>query len=156
MRYHDYEEFIAALNAHGARYLVVGAHAVAFHGRPRATRDLDLWIEPSEENAQRVLAALSDFFGGADRGYSSGDLTSLELILQLGVAPVRIDLLKTLAGLGSFAEAWANRVTATYGEVHTAYLAREDLIRAKRAADRLQDRADVRFLERIAARERRR
>ncbi len=64
----DYEEFIAALNAHGARYLVVGAHAVAFHARPRATKDLDLLVDPHPQNAEKVLAALRDFFGGADPG----------------------------------------------------------------------------------------
>ena len=62
----DYEEFIAALNAHGVRYLIVGAHAVAFHARPRATKDLDILIEPTRTNARRVLAASRDFFGGVE------------------------------------------------------------------------------------------
>jgi len=74
----DYEEFIAALNAHGVRYLVVGAHAVAFHARPRATRDLDILIEPTPANARKALAALRDFFGGADLGYTVEDLTWAE------------------------------------------------------------------------------
>jgi hypothetical protein len=70
----DYEEFIAALNAHGVRYLVIGAHAVAFHARPRATKDLDILVDPTAENANRVLATLREFFGGVDLGYTVEDL----------------------------------------------------------------------------------
>lgn len=75
----DYEEFIAALNAHGVRYLVVGAHAVAFHARPRATKDLDILIEPSAANAERILTALRDFLGGVDLGYTVEDFDNLVL-----------------------------------------------------------------------------
>ena len=70
----DYEEFIAALNAHGVRYLVIGAHAVALHARPRATKDLDILIEPTPDNARKLLAALRDFFGGADLSYRVEDV----------------------------------------------------------------------------------
>ena len=93
MAFRDYEEFIAALNAHGVRYLVVGAHAVAFHARPRATKDLDVLIEPTAANARKVIAALRDFFGGVELGYSEQDVTDPRWIIQLGVAPVRIDLI---------------------------------------------------------------
>jgi hypothetical protein len=72
MPFHDYEEFIAEFNAHGVRYLVVGAHAVAFHARPRATEDLDLLLQRTPENAERVIAALRDFFGGAEAKEVSG------------------------------------------------------------------------------------
>ena len=75
MPFRDYEEFIAALNDHEVRYLVIGAHAVAFHARPRATKDLDLFLEPTPANARRVLSALRDFFGGADLGYTVEDFT---------------------------------------------------------------------------------
>ena len=98
----DYEEFIAALNAHGVKYLVVGAHAVAFHARPRATRDLDILIEPTPANARRALTALRDFFAGADLGYTVEDLINPRWIIQLGVAPIRIDLLSEIPGLSSF------------------------------------------------------
>jgi predicted nucleotidyltransferase len=145
---HDYEEFIAALNAHGVRYLVVGAHAVAFHARPRATKDLDILLEPTPTNARNVLAALRDFFGGADLGYTVEDLTAPDWIIQLGVAPVRIDLLPEIAGFTSFGEAWEGRVDARFGAVPTHYLGLEQLIRAKEAAGRPQDRADVRVLRR--------
>src|SRR3970040_2539504 len=113
----DYEEFIAALNAHGVRYLVVGAHAVAFHARPRATKDLDILIDPTPTNARRALAALRDFFGGAELGYSVEEVTDPQWIIQLGVAPVRIDLISEIPGLASFETAWRNRVTARFGTV---------------------------------------
>jgi len=149
MASHDYEEFIAALNAHGARYLVVGAHAVAFHARPRATKDLDILIEPTADNARKVLDALRDFFGGADLGYTVEDLSAPDWIIQLGVAPVRIDLLNEILGFSRFEDAWKNRVAGHFGTVATYYLGLEDLIHAKEAADRPQDRADVRVLRRV-------
>ena len=149
MASHDYEEFIAALNAHGARYLVVGAYAVAFHARPRATKDLDILIESRADNARKVLDALRDFFGGADLGYTVEDLTAPDWIIQLGVAPVRIDLLTDILGFSRFEDAWKNRVAGRFGSVPTNYLGLEDLIHAKEASDRLQDRADVRVLRRV-------
>ena len=149
MASHDYEEFIAALNAHGVRYLVVGAHAVAFHARPRATKDLDILIEPTAANARKVLTALKDFFGGADLGYTVDDLTAPDWIIQLGVAPVRIDLLAEILGFSKFEDAWKNRVKAHFGSVPTQYIGLDDLIHAKESAGRLQDRADVRVLNRL-------
>jgi hypothetical protein len=144
----DYEEFIAALNAHGVRYLIIGAHAVAFHARPRATKDLDVLLDPTPGNARKILAALRDFFGGADLGYTIADLTDPQWIIQLGVAPSRIDLVVAIPGLPAFETAWKNRVTATFGSVPAFYLGLEDLIRAKDAAGRPQDRADLRVLRR--------
>lgn len=144
----DYEEFIAALNAHGVRYLVIGAHAVAFHARPRATKDLDVLLEPTAANARRALAALREFFGGADLGYTVEDLIDPQWIVQLGVAPVRIDLLSEIPGFPSFEAAWQNRVDAQFGTVSVHYLGLDDLLRAKEAAGRPQDRADVRVLQR--------
>lgn len=91
MKSRDYEEFVESLNANGARYLIVGAHAVAFHARPRATKDLDLFIEPSPDNAERVLSAIRTFLGG-DLGLTVKDLTTPGSIVQLGVAPLLADL----------------------------------------------------------------
>ena len=149
----DYEEFIAALNAHGVRYLVVGAHAVAFHARPRATRDLDILIEPTPANARRALTALRDFFGGADLGYTVEDLINPRWIIQLGVAPIRIGLLSELPGLPSFQAAWKSRVDAHFGSVGTHYIGLDDLTRAKEESNRAQDRADVRVLHRAKSRQ---
>jgi predicted nucleotidyltransferase len=145
----DYEEFIAGLNAHGVRYVVIGAHAVAFHARPRATKDLDLLVEPTPNNAERVLSALREFFGVEDVGYSLEDLTNPEWIIQIGVAPVRIDLLLELPGGPSFEEVWSSRVAGEFGGVPVSYVGIEELVRAKAAADRPQDRADIRTLRRL-------
>jgi hypothetical protein len=150
MAYRDYEEFIAALNAHGVRYLVVGAHAVAFHARPRATKDLDVLIEPTAANARRVIAALRDFFGGVELGYSEQDVIDPRWIIQLGVAPVRIDLMSEIPGVGSFEAAWRKRVDATFGSVPAHYIGLDELIGAKGAVHRPQDQADLRILERAA------
>jgi len=145
----DYEEFIAALNAHGVRYLVIGAHAVAFHARPRATKDLDLLCDPTPANARRLLSALRDFFGGIDIGYTVKDLTDPRWIIQIGVAPVRIDLVFQLPGCPSFKALWKNRVEGRFGTVTTHYLGLDDLLAAKQAAARAQDRADLRVLQRV-------
>ena len=147
----DYEEFIAALNTQGARYLVVGAHAVAFHARPRATKDLDVFVEATPENAKKVLAAMQAFFGGADLGYTIEDLASPRWIIQLGVAPVRIDLLTQIAGC-EFGDVWPRRIQSRFGSVDANYLGIDDLIAAKEAADRPQDRADVRVLRKAIER----
>jgi len=98
MGFRDYEEFIAALNAHGVRYLIIGAHAVALHARPRATKDLDILIDATPANGRKVLAALREFFGGVDLGYSVAEVTDPQWIIQLGVAPVRIDLIAQIPG----------------------------------------------------------
>ena len=148
MRSRDYEEFVESLNASGARYLIVGAHAVAFHARPRATKDFDVFIEPTPENAERVLAAIRDFLG-SDLGLTAKDLTAPGRIVQLGVAPSRIDLLSRLAGPRDFASAWESRVDAKFGDMDAHYLSLDDLIEEKEHADRDQDRADVRSLRRV-------
>ncbi len=144
----DYEEFIAVLASRGVRYLIIGAHAVAYHARPRATKDLDVLVDPAPENADRVLVALREFFGGADLGYTVHDLVEPGWIIQLGVAPVRIDLHTQIPGCPSFEAVWANRVEARFGTVPAEYMGLEDLIRAKEATARDQDRADVQALRR--------
>lgn len=143
MAYPDFEEFIAELNAHGVRYLIVGAHALAHHARPRATKDLDVLIDSTEENAARVIHAIQSFFGGADLGYEAGDLIEPGWHLQLGVAPVRIDILSSILGCPDFAPLWDHRVTARFGDQPACYLSLEDLIVAKETAARPQDVADV-------------
>src|SRR6185436_65939 len=104
VRSRDYEEFIESLNQLEARYLVVGAHAVAFHARPRATKDLDVFIEPTRENAERVLDAIRQFLG-TDLGIKLRDLSTPGRIVQLGVAPTRIDLMSRLSGIPDFERA---------------------------------------------------
>lgn len=147
----DYEEFIAALNAHGVRYLLIGAHAVAFHARPRATKDLDILVEPTRANAKKVLDAMRDFFGGVRLNYTIEDVVDPDSILQLGVAPVRIDVLSTIPGCPVFPALWKRRVEARFGSVPTYYIGLHDLIGNKEATDRPQDRADVDVLRRAGA-----
>jgi hypothetical protein len=143
----DFEELLASLNAERVRYLIGGAHALAFHARPRATKDLDLFVAPSKANATRFIRALRRFFGGsAPRYVTVKALLDADLIVQLGVAPVRVDVLSHFATL-SFAEAWRTRVDAKFGDVDAHYLGREQLIAEKLHFDRPQDRADVAMLQ---------
>ena len=139
----DFEELLESLNARKVRYLIGGAHALAFHARPRATKDLDLFVAPTRANAERFVKALSDFFGGpAPSCVSIKTLLDPNLIVQLGVAPVRVDVLSHFGTL-TFAEAWRTRVDAKFGSVDAHYLGRDQLIAEKRFFDRPQDRADV-------------
>lgn len=144
----DYEEFIAEFNAHGVRYVVIGAHAVAAHALPRATKDLDVLIDPTAANARRILSALKSFFGGAELGYQVKDFTDPKWIVQLGVAPVRIDILARIPGCRGFRGIWSRRYHGQFGKVPTNYLSLEDLIRAKQAIGRPQDLADIESLRR--------
>jgi hypothetical protein len=139
----DFEELLASLNTRRVRYLIGGAHALAFHARPRATKDLDRFIEPTRANAQRFLLALADFFGGSSPSSVSVEaLLDPKLIVQLGVAPVRVDVLSHFGRL-TFSEAWRTRADAKFGSVRAHYLGREQLIAEKSFFDRPQDRADV-------------
>jgi len=136
---------LAALCAAHADFLVVGAHALAAHGRPRATGDLGLWIRPSEENAGRVWEALEGF--GAPVGdLTRADLSTPGIVFQMGVAPCRIELLTAIDGV-AFDEAWSHRTTVRIGELEVPVLGRDHLIRNKRASGRPQDLADVAWLE---------
>jgi predicted nucleotidyltransferase len=151
LRSRDYEEFVESLNRLDVRYLIVGAHAVAFHARPRATRDLDILLEPTRGNAERVLTVIRDFLGG-DLGLRAEDLSTPGRIVQLGVAPARIDLLSRIDGVEEFEAAWNRRADAAFGDVPAHYLSLEDLIRAKVSAGRDQDKADLVMLRRASRR----
>lgn len=148
MESRDYEEFIASFNARGVRYLVVGALAVTLHTRSRAIRDLGSLVGPTPANGRRVLAALRDFFAGADLGYLVGSILDPGSSLQLGVAPVRIDLISVIPGLKSLGAAWKNRVDGRFGCDPAHYPGLEGLRSCKRATSRPQHLADVRIPER--------
>jgi hypothetical protein len=152
MSYPDFEEFIAALNARGVRYLVVGGYALAFHAKPRATKDLDVYVDPTTANAKRLRAALRDFFHGTPPGYADADLLDPESVIQLGVAPVRIDILSRVSGLESFTAAWKRREEGTLGAAPAHYVGFDDLVRSKKAANRTQDQADVEALQQVRRR----
>lgn len=141
----DFRDMLSALSEAGAEYLVVGAYALAAHGRPRATGDLDLWIRPTPENAERVWRALAAF-GAPLQDVTREDLSQPDLVLQIGVAPRRIDLLTSVTGV-EFEEAWERRIAAQIPSMSVPVIGREDLIRNKRALDRPRDRADLALLE---------
>lgn len=144
----DFRDVLAELVAAGARFLVVGAHALAVHGIPRATGDLDLWIEPGADNARRVMSALRRFGAPVEAlGVSEADLRTPGMVVQIGLPPRRIDVLTSLTGL-DFDPAWASRIHHRVGDVEVAFLSREALITNKRATGRPRDLADVDALER--------
>jgi hypothetical protein len=140
----DFEELFACLTARNARALVVGGYAVAYHAKPRFTKDIDIFVDPSTDNVERVLQALTDF-GFGDLGVVAADFTPGRVV-QLGVPPNRADLLTAIDGV-SFEEAWAGRAAGHLGPQPVFYIGREDLIRNKRASGRPQDLADVDALE---------
>ena len=141
----DYADMFSALNAHDARYLIVGGYAVIFHTEPRYTKDVDIWVEPSAQNAARVYRALADF-GAPLEGLSAADLSTPGVVFQLGVEPVRIDVLTSI-GSFDFGECAARAVKTTFAGHRVRILSLDDLILSKTAANRPQDRIDVENLE---------
>lgn len=141
----DFRDLFAAFNAHHVEFLVVGAHALAVHGHVRATRDLDVWVRPEPENAQHVLRALAAF-GAPTRELSVDELGRPGLVFQIGVPPVRIDIITSISGV-EFEEAWNARVVTRFSDQEVGALSREHLIRNKRASGRTQDLADLEALE---------
>jgi hypothetical protein len=142
----DFRDLFAALNDAGARYLVVGAHAVAFYAEPRFTKDLDVWVEASPMNAPRVVAALQAF-GAPMSGVTDADFTRPEITLQIGVAPNRIDVTTQIDGV-AFESAWPNRTESTFGDQLIWLIGRQDLVANKQAAARPQDLLDLALLAR--------
>ena len=141
----DFHDMLSALSAEGAEYLLVGAYALAVHGLPRATGDMDIWVRPTPDNASRVWKALLRF------GAPSGDLTIQDLeapgtVFQIGVAPCRIDILTRITAV-QFEEAWATRFETTLLGLTVPVINKELLIRNKRATDRPKDIADALWLE---------
>lgn len=140
-----FSELLQNFNAHHVEYLVVGAHAVAVYGHVRATKDLDVGVRPSSENAKRVLTALSEF--GAPLGdLSENDLSSEGTIFQIGVPPLRIELITSIDGV-EFSDAWPDRFNSTFSDVPVFVISRQHLIQNKKTAGRLQDLADAEMLE---------
>ena len=141
----DFKDLLAEFNARQVEYLIVGAHALAAHGHVRATQDLDVWVRPDPENANRVIAALRAF-GAPLHDLSVQDLSRPGLIFQIGVEPIRIDVLTVIDGV-QFDEAWSQRINSIFAGEPVAVLSREHLIKNKLAAARTQDLADVERLQ---------
>ena len=140
----DFEELLALFNAHHVEYLIVGGYALAFHGVPRFTGDLDLLVRPGHENSARILAALADF-GFESAGLTPADFERPDHVVQLGVPPVRVDLITSITGV-TWAEAASGRVEGRYGEARVSYLGRKELVANKRATARKRDLADLEAL----------
>jgi hypothetical protein len=144
----DFRDLVAELEAARAEFVIVGAHALAVHGVPRATGDLDVLVRPTAENAHRVLQALGHFGAPVDvHQLSVEDLTRPGTVYQIGLPPRRIDLLTEISGV-SFDEAWQTRTEVEVEGRPVPFLGRDALIKNKRAAGRDKDLTDVRLLER--------
>jgi len=137
----DFKEFIESLNDNGVRYLVVGGYAVALHGYPRYTKDIDIWLERTPENAKRAIDALNQF-GFGSLGLQAADFLEPDQIIQLGYPPARIDLLTTIPGV-SFDECYKSRVVVDVDGVQVNFIDLENLKKSKRASGRYQDLADL-------------
>ena len=137
----DFVDLIRVLNEHRVEYLIVGAHALAAHGHVRATKDLDVWIRPSEENAAKVYAAIAAYGAPLDQ-VTASDFAAQGTIFQIGVEPVRIDIINRVDGL-EFDDGWRDRLATKFGGEPTAVLSRRALVINKRASGRTQDLADL-------------
>jgi hypothetical protein len=140
----DFVDMLSALSAEGVEYLLVGAYALAAHGLPRATGDIDLWVRPTAENADRVLRALHAF-GAPSRDLARDDLCRPDTVFQIGVAPSRIDILTGLTGL-TFEEAWAARTSVAIEGHPVPVIGYDELVRNKEATGRPRDLADAAWL----------
>jgi hypothetical protein len=140
----DFKELLGLLNGRGVEHVIVGAHALAFHGAPRYTGDLIIYIRPKAENAERVMVALADF-GFGSLGLSEKDFSVPDRVVQLGYPPVRIDLVTSISGV-SWEEVSANMVDGEYGNVPVKYIGRTEFVRNKRAIGRKKDLADLEAL----------
>ena len=140
----DFRDLLALFNEHEVEYVVVGAHALAFHGAPRFTGDLDILVRPGIRNARRIVAALAEF-GFASIGLTADDFKQPDKVVQLGVAPVRIDLVTSLTGV-SWKEVAAGSKPGKYGDLRVRYLGKREFIKNKRAIGRTKDLADIEAL----------
>lgn len=140
----DFSEFIGFLLAREVRFLVVGGYAVAVHGHPRYTGDLDIWVSADADNATRLMLALDDFGFGA-RDITAADFTAPGRVVQLGYPPLRIDLLTSIDGV-SFKDCFANRVEVDVGDLTVPFIGLTELRQNKTASARAQDLADLEAL----------
>ena len=140
----DFREFLALLNEHEVKFMIVGGYALAFHGAPRFTGDIDVYVKPDHENAKRIINALDSF------GFSSLDITIEDFqyqnkVIQLGLPPVRIDLITSISGV-TWEEADASKEPGLFGDVSVSYIGKEQFIINKRATGRKKDLADLESL----------
>ncbi|MEJ2422468.1 MAG: nucleotidyl transferase AbiEii/AbiGii toxin family protein, partial [Acidobacteriota bacterium] len=140
----DFRDLLELLNKHHVEFILVGGYALAFHGAPRYTGDMDLFVHRSSKNAASIMAALNEFgFGGV--GLTTDDFLKENTVIQLGVPPVRIDLVTSLTGV-SWEDAYLSRESANYGGVPVSYIGRDQFITNKKATGRKRDLADLEAL----------
>lgn len=140
----DFAEMLSALSEAGADFLIVGAHALAAHGIVRATGDIDIWVRPTRENAERVMRALA-MFGAPLLDLTIEDLTKTDTVFQIGVDPSRVDILSGISGV-AFEGAWSRRVVLDIDGVTVPVLSRADFVTNKRASGRPKDLLDLQLL----------
>lgn len=140
----DFRELLALFNERKVEYIVVGAYALAYHGAPRFTGDIDIYVRPAPENAPRIIDALNAF-GFGSLGLKADDFQKPDHVVQLGVPPVRIDLITSITGV-SWEQADAGKVAGKYGDIDVHYLGRDQYARNKRATGRKKDLADLEAL----------
>ncbi len=150
----DFRDLLRVFVAYDVRFMVVGAYALAIHGRPRATGDLDVWVDATSENAPRTFAALRDF-GAPLHELGVDDLSRPGIVYQIGLPPLRIDVLTAIDGV-AFRAAWPRRITADFDGVDVPVIGRGDFLANKRATGRVKDRADAERLDRRARKPRKR
>ena len=142
----DFRDLLRLFNVEKVEFLIVGAHAVIYYAEPRYTKDLDIWVNPTKDNARRVWSAL-EAFGAPLENIAVNDFTDQDLIYQIGIEPNRIDILMGIAGV-AFRDSYTRAGDATYGDVPIKIISKEDLLNSKRAVSRRQDMLDIERLER--------
>jgi hypothetical protein len=141
----DFKEMLSCLKDEAVDFIVVGAYALAAHGFPRATGDIDFWVRKSLDNAHRIMRALARF-GAPLAKLREEDFTQPEMIVQIGIEPSRIDIITSIDGV-EFDEAWENKVSVTIDELEVFILSKADLLRNKLAANRDKDQGDISWLK---------
>lgn len=142
----DYEDLLRSLNIHKVKYCVIGAYAMALYVAPRYTKDMDIFVEATPSNAEKVITALRDF-GFHHPSLTAKDFSKPGRTIQIGYEPVRVDILTSIDGC-VFEEVWKNRIRGSYGKEKVYFIGRADLLRNKTASNRKQDQADLEALKR--------
>ena len=141
----DFKEFIELLNKNNVNYLLVGGYAVGYHSRPRYTEDIDIWIQPSLENAKKIIHVLNKF-GFTGVSVSIEELIQPEKIIQLGLPPQRIDILTSIDGV-NFNDAWERRIVDSFGDIPVFIISLKDLIKNKSSSGRIKDLQDIEWIK---------
>ncbi len=143
----DYEDLLKLFNKNKVKYCIIGAYAVAFYGRPRYTKDMDILIEPEVKNAEKIVKALNEF-GFKNCGLQVKDFTEKGRIIQLGYEPIRVDIITSILRV-DFEDIWKNKKKGVYGSQKVFFIALKDLIKIKKISNRKQDKVDLEILKRF-------